>query len=1109
MWAYVFLACLAAGVVKASSPYCIDIDKKTGRQLCCPPGNDGYGECVEYLPKNSLRHMKGVESIEEFNGTKAYVVSPPQDSDESCCCLEEKERMLLKSVVAEGGETYEVAQSDPDMVQPVETVTCRLIPCITPPHRQDKGISCSQKWSSWEVYAKDPTNEDMLRVVSFKVPSGCLCDSDAENVEDRKLQDPSAYDMDHWLQTEVRRLFLNAGDNYDTHSKGKDPRTLRYPVKRQIHQGGEAMSTVRILALILSKVEPSDRLPIFQEVKGIMSEKVSYMREARKIIEAIFGGGGTADETTDVSSSDGSTRRPDASPQSQETDDTLKVKIIQFLLRRAMAEVMCNATVVVKLDEHKTPSFLPQEFVKEMQQNEKVTVSPIASLLVSTALRCRDTDVLQAIRDGRLARMIVAAETVSEGIAKVLDDSDGKISAVFQLASDNTTAASLTVIDENKVAEIQGFFDRVLEATGNSGSMTDTTVWTAPTEKDKQSTSGMPRQETTTLPAVTSDPITVTPSKAPASEEPMRNPVIPPKEQLPSSEYLNFNDTGAVLSSFLNVTGDPWPLTETSAGGKPVKSTTSVPTTMSISEVKTEDTLTSTTDFPSTVTVEISENPVTFTGSSDTVTTESTFSGTTTSSTDETPYSSLAVTEETVTEYPASVTEEEATASLGVSTEMTYTVSSTDFSKSQTETTTNTFDSSVSESMTASNDEETEGDDFLTSDSIAMGITTEGTVTKETGTTEAITETTTTEESSTESVTEAIVTGESTPKEIFTEETATTAAISEESTPRETATEGTVTEELTSEEMVTEETIITEESTDSETATEGAVTQESTDSETATEGAVTQESTDIETATEGAVTQESTDSETATEGAVTQESTDSETATEGAVTQESTDSETATEGAVTQESTDSETATEGAVTQESTDSETATEGTVTQESTDSETATEGAVTQESTDSETATEGAVTQESTDSETATEGAVTQESTDSETATEGAVTQESTDSETATEGAVTQESTDSETATEGAVTQESTDSETATEAAVTHESTPKETITETVTKESTSVTEIIESTTEATAQVVPHDISLDLSAPPVIPSEEELPKTEYEPLNVPVEFILHFLS
>ncbi|XP_063606027.1 mucin-2-like [Penaeus indicus] len=868
----------------------------------------------------------------------------------------------------------------------------------------------------------------MLRIVSFKVPSGCLCDSDAENIEDRKLQDPSAYDMDHWLQTEVRRLFLNAGDIYDTHSMGKDPRMLRYPVKRQIHQGGEAMSTVRILALILSKVEPSDRLPIFQEVKGIMSEKVNYMREARKIIEAIFGGGGTADGTTDVGSSDGSTKKPDASPQPQETDDTLKVKIIQFLLRRAMAEVMCNATVVVKLDEHKTPSFLPQEFVKEMQQNEKVTLSPIACLLVSTALRCRDTDVLQAIRDGRLARMIVAAEMVSEGIAKVLDDSDGKISAVFQLAGDNTTAASLTAIDENKVAEIQGFFDRVLEATGNSGSTTDTTVWTTTTENDKQSTSGIPQQETTTLPPVTSDPIIVTPSKAPASEEPTGNPVIPPKEQLPSSEYMNFNDTGAVLSSFLNVTGDPWflvtnrPLTETSAGGKPVTSTTSVPTqtmieseTMNISEVQTEETRKPTTlpsgltvtagtsDFPSTVTVEISENPMTFTGSSDTVTTDLSFSGTTTSFTDETPSSSLAVTEETVTEYPASVTEGETTASVGVSTEMTYTVPSTDVSKSQTETTTNTFASSVSESTTGSMNEETEGDDFLTSDSIAMGITTEGTVTMETGTTEAITETTTTEEFSSESVTEATVTGESTPIEIFTEETATT-AINEESTPRETATEGTVTEELTSEEMVTEGTLITEDSTDSETATEGAVTQDSTDSETATEGAVTQESTD---------------------------------------------------------------------------------------------------------SETATEDAVTQESTDSETATEDAVTQESTDSETATEDAVTQESTDSETATEDAVTQESTDSETATEGAVTQESTPSATVTEAAVTQKSTPSETITEIVTKESTSVTEIIESTTEATPQILPHEIAEDILAPPVIPSEEDLPKTEYEPLNVPVEFILHFLS
>lgn len=41
--------------------------------------NFNVSVCVEYLPKNSLRHMKGVESIEQFNETKAYVVSPPQD----------------------------------------------------------------------------------------------------------------------------------------------------------------------------------------------------------------------------------------------------------------------------------------------------------------------------------------------------------------------------------------------------------------------------------------------------------------------------------------------------------------------------------------------------------------------------------------------------------------------------------------------------------------------------------------------------------------------------------------------------------------------------------------------------------------------------------------------------------------------------------------------------------------------------------------------------------------------------------------------------------------------------------------------------------------------
>lgn len=273
------------------------------------------------------------------------------------------------------------------------------------------------------MYVKDPANEDRLRVVSFKVPSGCLCASNAEGVQDRKLQDPSAFDLDHWLQTEVRRLFLNADDMYDTHPTVTGTRTLRYPVKRQTHntQGSEAMSTVRILALILSKVEPSARLPIFQEVKGIMSEKVNYMREARKIIEAIFGGGGTADGSSadSVVSSAGSTAKPNPGPQPQETEDTLKVKVIQFLLRRVMAEVMCNATVVVKLDEHKTPSFLPPEFARELQRNGTALLSPVACVLVSTALRCGDTDVLEAIGDGRLARMIVGAETVSEGIAKV------------------------------------------------------------------------------------------------------------------------------------------------------------------------------------------------------------------------------------------------------------------------------------------------------------------------------------------------------------------------------------------------------------------------------------------------------------------------------------------------------------------------------------------------------------------------------------------------------------------------------------------------------------------------------------------------------------------
>lgn len=29
--------------MEATSPYCFDIDKKTGKQLCCPPGNDGNG----------------------------------------------------------------------------------------------------------------------------------------------------------------------------------------------------------------------------------------------------------------------------------------------------------------------------------------------------------------------------------------------------------------------------------------------------------------------------------------------------------------------------------------------------------------------------------------------------------------------------------------------------------------------------------------------------------------------------------------------------------------------------------------------------------------------------------------------------------------------------------------------------------------------------------------------------------------------------------------------------------------------------------------------------------------------------------------------------------
>nr|XP_027226003.1 uncharacterized protein LOC113818069 [Penaeus vannamei] len=136
-----------------------------------------------------------------------------------------------------------------------------------------------------------------------------------------------------------------------------------------------------------------------------------------------------------------------------------------------------------------------------------------------------------------------------------------------------------------------------------------------PTGNDNPSTFGM-SQQTVTLPTVALDPVNVTPSNSQGSEEPMVNPVIPPGDQLPPSEYASFNDTGAVLSSFLNMTAE---------GGKPVTLTTSAPIqtvmesgTTSISEVQTEETPTTTvtSDFPSTVTVEISEAPTTFTDSS-------------------------------------------------------------------------------------------------------------------------------------------------------------------------------------------------------------------------------------------------------------------------------------------------------------------------------------------------------------------------------------------------------------------------------------------------------------------------------------------------------------
>lgn len=259
------------------------------------------------------------------------------------------------------------------------------------------------------------------------MPSGCLCASDEENLKDKALHDPSAYvsDIDLWFQTEVRRLILNVGNMYDIHSPANGSRT----VKRQIqNMPAEAMSTVRILALILSKVEPSGRLEIFQEVKEIMNEKVKYMKEARMIIQAIFGASSTADETSGMGSSGGpSDIKPPSQEKpptdlSQEAEDSLKVKVIKFLLKRAMAEATCDATEAIswELDDYKKPpSFLPRAFVREMKRNENITVSPIACLLVSTALYCHDTDVMRAIKDGRLARMIVAAETVSVDIAKV------------------------------------------------------------------------------------------------------------------------------------------------------------------------------------------------------------------------------------------------------------------------------------------------------------------------------------------------------------------------------------------------------------------------------------------------------------------------------------------------------------------------------------------------------------------------------------------------------------------------------------------------------------------------------------------------------------------
>ncbi|XP_069164077.1 uncharacterized protein [Procambarus clarkii] len=181
MLCYLFLMAIL-GEVTVGDPLSCPVVDDTGATLCCQSRpTDGAGklaggeECVQYLPRESLRLAKSALSKEEYLALEErFKETPKVDRSEDCCCREDRNLTLPVIATTPAGENFTVVQDIHGYMQPVLAGFCTQHTCSLPGPRSET-VECFQKMKMQDLYAEDPLNSSVLRLVKALVPSGCQC----------------------------------------------------------------------------------------------------------------------------------------------------------------------------------------------------------------------------------------------------------------------------------------------------------------------------------------------------------------------------------------------------------------------------------------------------------------------------------------------------------------------------------------------------------------------------------------------------------------------------------------------------------------------------------------------------------------------------------------------------------------------------------------------------------------------------------------------------------------------------------------------------------------------------------------------------------------------